>query len=121
MREIKTKANRPAPPDDLDGEALLEWDRICGDLDAAGRLDKTDRSIITLYCHRWAIYQAAMQHVVKFGPVVKHHNGVAGESPHYGVSRQEATQLRRLLADMGLTPTLRGMRASEADAGELEI
>lgn len=121
MRDTKAKANRPAPPEEIEGESLLEWDRLCADLEAAGRLDKTDRGIITLYCQTWAVYQLAMQHVVKFGPIVKHQNGVAGESPHYKASRETTNQLRRLLNDMGLTPAARGKGAAVADPGELEI
>jgi P27 family predicted phage terminase small subunit len=116
-----TKANRPRPPEDMDGEALLEWDRVCDELAAAGRLDSTDRALLTIYCQTWAIYQTVMRRVAKDGPVVKHNNGVAGASPFYTVSREMAGHLRRLLSDMGLTPAARGKGAATAGEEPLDV
>ena len=99
---------RPTPPDDLADEALLEWDRVCTALDAAGRLDAADRPLLVVYVHTWAIHHDMMRHVAKHGAIVKHHNGVAGQSPHYKTSREVAGMLRLLLADLGLTPLTRG-------------
>ena len=102
-----TSADRPQPPEDLDGEALLEWHRVSDELAAAGRLDKTDRAMLVLYVTTWAIYQDVMRHVTRFTSIVKHPNGVVGASPYYKVSRETFAQLRAVLNDMGLTYTSR--------------
>lgn len=99
--------NRPKAPPEVQGEALLEWERVCNELDAAGRLDKADRAVLVLYTQTWEIYIAAMRGVGAHGAVVKHPNGVAGPSPFYKVSRETAFQLQKLLADLGLTPAAR--------------
>src|SRR5689334_9981539 len=91
---------RPKPPDDLDGEALLEWQRICAELQAAGRLDKIDRAIITLYAETWAVNRAATIAVNKHGAVIKYPNGIPAASPFYKVQRESAAQLRGLLTDL---------------------
>jgi P27 family predicted phage terminase small subunit len=116
-------ADRPQAPPEITGEALLEWERICQELAAAGRLAKADRSILVLYCETWEVYRQAMHGVQSHGAIVKFANGVAGKSPFYTVSREAAAQLQKLLADMGLTPAARSkLKAAVADVpAELEI
>lgn len=115
--------NRPSPPPEIQGEALLEWDRVCDELAAAGRLDKADRAILTVYCLTWAIHEQAMRAVSNHGAIVKWPNGTAGPSPFYKVSRETANQLQKLLADMGLTPASRQKvkAVAEAPAEALEF
>ena len=113
----RARADRPRPPEDLDGEALLEWHRISEELDSLGLLDRADRAIMTLYARTWAQWHAANQHVTAFGAIVKGNNQVAGRSPFYTVVRETAAQLRGLLADMGLTPAARS-KAARGDKAE---
>jgi len=109
--------NRPIPPPEIQGPALAEWTRVCDELDAAGRLDRADRAVLIVYVQTWAVYQWATERVTAFGPVINHHNGVAGPSPFYKVSRETALQLQKLLADLGLTPAARHrMKAAAEEA-----
>lgn len=115
-------AGRPDPPEHLGGEGLLEWCRVCGELEALGTLATADRAILTLYVETWAVWRSASNHVATFGPIVKGSNQVAGRSPFYTVKKETAAQLRGLLADLGLTPAARGKGATTpAEAGDLEI
>lgn len=98
---------------------MLEWDRVCRELEADGR--PVDRALLTVYVQTWEIHAQVMRHVRKFGAVVKHHNGVAGASPHYKVSREVANQLRLMLAELGLTPAARGLKADGKPADDLEF
>lgn len=114
--------NRPKAPPEVQGEALLEWERVCDELDAAGRLDRADRAVLTLYAQTWEIYQQAMRAVSSHGAVVKWPNGTPGASPFYKVSRETAFQLQKLLADLGLTPAARTKVKAVAEVpAELEI
>lgn len=115
MANPTTKAERPNPPEELDGEALLEWHRICDELEAVGRLDKTDRAVLTLYAETWQTWRSAAKAVAKSGSVIRYPNNVVGPSPFYKVMRETGQQLRGLLADMGLTPTTRGAAAGDND------
>ena len=112
---------RPQPPDDLDGEALLEWGRVCDDLDALGTLDAADRAVLTLYVQTWQANQTVARHVMKFGPIAKQHNGVVGQTPHYKTMRETAALLRQLLADLGLTPASRPAAAPDDAPSELSF
>ena len=98
---------RPTPPENLDGEALLEWNRVCDELAELGALQKADRAALVLYVTTWAIHHEMMRHVEKHGAVVKWPNGVVGGSPYYKTSRECVAQLRGLLTDLGLTPLSR--------------
>jgi P27 family predicted phage terminase small subunit len=110
------------PPAELTGEARLEWDRIVEELAAAGRLDRTDRAIVSTYCLAWAAHQAAALQVARHGSVIKWPNGLPGPSPFYKVQKETATLLRGLLADLGLTPAARGLdRKKNDDAGALDF
>jgi P27 family predicted phage terminase small subunit len=110
---------RPRPPEDLDGEAFLEWNRLCDELEAVGRLEKADRAIILLAAQTYANWMIATQHVAKYGTIVKAHNGVAGRNPYYGVQKETSVLLRGLYADLGLTPATR-LRNATAMKGENE-
>lgn len=113
-------ANHPEKPEDLEGEALLEWDRICVELDTVGRLDPSARALLIIYVAAWELHHYAMMHVRKHGAVVKHHNGVPGPNPYYKVSRETANQLRAILVEMGLTPaTAAKGRKSEPEPMEI--
>ena len=108
---------RPAPPHGLDAEALAEWERVCGELETLGQLDKTDRAILTLYAQTWSINQAAAALVAQHGGhgVIKFPNGMTGQAPFYKTQKETAAQLRGLLNDLGLTPAARAAAAKPAD------
>jgi P27 family predicted phage terminase small subunit len=110
----KTKQNRPTPPDDLDGEALLEWHRVADELDAAGTLDRTDRAILSVYCRTWAVWSAAARVVAADGPVVLLPNNWPGQSPEAKVMDASGKQLDKLLDRLGLTPSSRKRSAGGA-------
>lgn len=111
---------RPATPDHLEGESLLEWERILDELNDAGKLETTDRALIVLYVTTWRRWREASRHVEEFGVVVKFGNGVPGPNPFYKIEEKEGRNLRALLVELGLTPSSRG-QGVEVDASELEI
>lgn len=117
----KTRTNRPIAPEELDGEALLEWQRVCDELDAIGRLDKTDRAVLMLYAETWQAWRAAAKAVAKGGSVIRYPNKTVGPSPFYKVMKELASQLRGLLNDLGLTPMSREQGGADDDDGDLEI
>ena len=114
-----SSVDRPPPPETLDGEALLEWDRVVSELEHADTLSKVHRAVLTLYAETWSTWNEARRHVVRFGSIIKHHNGVAGQNPHYKVMLEMGKQLRGLLDDLGLTPA--SSKAKKKTLGELDF
>jgi P27 family predicted phage terminase small subunit len=97
----------PQPPEELDGEALLEWHRVIEELEAVGHLHTADRGLLTLYVQTWSANQAVAKHVAQHGPIVKFNNGVVGQSPHYKTMRETALVLATLIDKLGLSPAAR--------------
>ena len=100
---MSTAANRPTPPDDLDGEALA----------STGQLAAADRALITLYCQTWAVNQQVAKHVAKFGAIIKWSNGVPGQSPWAKQQKETTAQLCKMLEQLNLTPSSRETAPTE--------
>lgn len=120
MSRDTANKKRPDPPEDIQDEALLEWHRVCGELEAIGKLATSDRAIISLYCKTWARWQAMSRNVDTFGPVVKFPNGYPGISPHYQVLKDCEAKLARLIVELGITPSQR-TSTNKPQPGELEF
>lgn len=122
---MEKNTNKPKPPEDMEGEALLEWHRVVAELAARGTLDSADRGILTVHCQTRAAHAVAAKHVAQFGPVIKWPNGVPGPSPFYKTMKECAAVLCGTLADMGLTPAARAKQKTPAaepeDADDLDL
>ncbi len=112
---------QPKPPEDMDGEALLEWHRVCAEMRSVGKLEACDRALLVLYTETWAVNRTASRIVAKRGPVGKLPNDVVCQTPFYKTQRETTAQLRRLLSDLGLTPASRSQIGAARIADELEI
>src|SRR5882724_3444135 len=94
-RMKKAKPKELTPPDDIQGDALAEWDRIIAEVQATGgELKPADRSILATYCRTWAINRDAAKHIQTYGSVIKYSNGVPGASPQYKIYEKTVPQLR---------------------------
>ena len=100
-------ADRPTAPDDLEGDALLCWHRLCDDLEAAGHLNTADRSVIALTARIEAGHLLAARHVGQWGPILPAHNKTIGRSPWASYMLDTAKQLATLYTLLGLTPAAR--------------
>jgi P27 family predicted phage terminase small subunit len=111
-----------ARPEDLTGDQVQEWDRICGELQtAAGEVNAADRSILIQYVQTWSINRSAAEHVNRYGTIIKWPNGQPGPSPFYKAWKETTALMRGLLSDLGLTPATRKPVAKEEDSGELDL
>lgn len=99
----------PPVPEELkaNARAVAEWGRITRELAAEGRLETSDRSVVTLHCLTWATYAEAAAIVAKDGPVMTYNNGMNGPSPAYKITQQLGPQVRALLETMGMTAASR--------------
>ena len=121
MKRKKRPAHFPEIPEDIDGESLLEWERIVKELDANGSLARTDRALITVYVETWAVHRQAARRVANEGSVLEYSNGNLGPSPYFKVMKETGVQLRRLLKDMQLTPSSRRGAEGAVEMEDLEI
>lgn len=115
MNAPQQKTARPPAPEELAGEALLEWERLCNELDQAGLLSTADRAIMTLHCQTWMVYRQTIEATHKYGAVIKWPNGIPGPGPFWKVASECTKMLRGTIRDLGLTPASRGFKANEKD------
>lgn len=113
MARKTNKRKFPKPPESLEGEALLAWERVWADLEAIKRADIADRALVEMYCRAWSRYLDADRVVSKIGVRETYANGQAGTPPEYKALLDAEKMCRNLLIDMGLTPT---SRAKSSDA-----
>lgn len=95
---------------------MLEWHRVADELDAGGRLDPSDRALLTLYARTWQAWNAAAKVVAIDGPVVLLPNNWPGQSAESKVMSDLGKQLGKLLDQLGLTPATRKPVADEQPA-----
>lgn len=108
MPHVPEPANAiPAPPADLDGEALVEWNRITPQLLAAGLLTQLDLAAVLAYCQVFGRWRDAEQHVKRQGSIVKSPSGYPMMNPHLSVANKALNQLRQLAGELGLSPSSR--------------
>lgn len=116
----------PPAPEALEGEALLEWQRIVAELEPARVLTKADRAALVVYCLTWAQMQDAAANIAKTGSIIKLPNGYPGPTPYLKVYHTCARLCTRLLAEFGATPSGRARipgpaGGGNADDDEIEI
>ncbi len=102
------KTKKPAPPKELSDEARAEWDRVVGELSRRGTITKSDRSLLMLYVQQWERNQDAAAKLRDSGHTRTYaHNGATGLSQDFKVLQDTTKLLRKLLADLRLTPASR--------------
>jgi P27 family predicted phage terminase small subunit len=117
MRKIK-------PPEELEGEALLEWDRVTTELTEIDGLKAADRAMVTQWCKVWQINHQCWQHVQKFGAILPAINKSLGRSPWYQTFMETEATLSKLADQLGLTRKARDYDrkpTTSEPAGELSF
>ena len=112
----------PSMPDDLDGEAAAEWERVVPEIEAMGLLATLDRGALIRYCRGWADWCELDQRLRATGMLVRgrRDDGLVRNPLWMMRSDIEAT-LRELGKQLGLTPASRlraGVKHELPDVGE---
>lgn len=111
----------PDCPPELKGDSRKEWDRISPLLLELGLLSKIDRSALSMYCQAWGQWLACQRRINSEG-LRKKVNGQIVPNPSHSIAIKLADQIRRWLAEFGLTPASRAKLHvnREADNDPLE-
>lgn len=104
--EPKPDVEIPECPEHLDAEAKAEWGRIAPELAALGILTRIDRAALAGYCQAWSRWVYAEQQLAKFGVIVKS-GGALAQSPYLPISNKALENMRKFLAEFGMTPSSR--------------
>jgi P27 family predicted phage terminase small subunit len=94
-------------PDLLDDVGREEWGRITSELQAAGVLARTDRSILMLYCDAFSRWLQARALLNRHGLTVPSANGTHKSNPAHAVARSAEETMLKALLELGCSPSAR--------------
>ena len=93
-----------SPPADLSAVARAEFDRLSDALSSTGALDRTDPRIVVSAARTHDLIERAFAELGDYKLTEASANGTLMPHPMLGVLNTLTMRLRRLWADMGLTP-----------------
>lgn len=114
-RAIKAPVEIPEPPDCLDTEARIEWDRVTVELFTLGLIARVDRAALTLYACAWSEWLRATAEIADTGHIILAPTGFPCLSPWLSVRNNAAKTIHSFLSEFGLSPAAR-MRLTEQKA-----
>lgn len=112
-KEPTPAAIRPKRPAWLDDEGAKAWDQLVPILERMRVLTEADGFALAVLCEAWARYRRATDMLNQYGDVypVKNPDGtlkMLRRSPYSAMQMELALNVRRMLAEFGLTPAARG-------------
>ena len=118
-KEPKPVGNKPKCPAWLSKEAKQVWKRTAAQLDAMSLLYAADQDILLSYAVAVVTYKQATQLVDQQGVLIEGRRDGQVTNPAVRVQRDQATLIRMLASELGLTPSSRSrLKAEEAEDGD---
>lgn len=111
----------PYVPRHLNDEARREWRRIVKLLMELGLYTEVDRAALAMYCQAWGRWVEAERELAKEGAVLTSCKGNLYQNPRLHVANKAWEQMRRILAEFGLTPSSRSRLVVSAGDRELSL
>ncbi len=111
-RPLNEEEPEPTPerlgcPEELNGEAAVEWHRMVDELYACGLLTKVDRAALMAYCMAYARWIVAEKNLRRTGTLVKRKDGAPMLSPYLAVVNDALKHMLAFMREFGLTPSSR--------------
>ena len=113
-------------PDDFDGEAAAEWERIVPDIEEMGLLALLDRGVLIRYCRGWANWIDIDEKLRATTLLIKGRGESVVRNPLWMMRSDIENTLEALGKQLGLTPAAR-LRAGvkhempEAGTGKVQV
>ena len=117
-KEPKPKKAKPKCPAWLNKEAKKIWKRTAEQLDAMSLLFEADQDILCSYAIAVVTYQQATKLVDEQGILVEGRRDGSVTNPAVRVQRDQATLIRMLASELGLTPSSRSRLKAEVAEDE---
>ena len=109
----------PRVPRHLNYEGKREWRRIVKLLLELGLYSEVDRAALAMYCQVWGRWVEAERKLAKDGEILTSKGtGNSYQNPWLHVANKTWDQMRKILAEFGLTPSSRSRLAVSARDGE---
>ena len=108
----------PKPPAFLNAVAKRHFRATAIQLAALGIMTEIDRDALALYAQAFATWRDAVLKLGESGPVHKTTAGNIIQHPHFGIANKASEQMRKMLAEFGMTPSSRTRIKTEGKEGE---
>jgi len=105
--QLRRPARAPYAPRWLSEEAKAEWRRIAPLLLEAGLLTEADYTALALYCQAYARWRKAEEKLAEQGEILESARGGLYQNPWLAVANRAWDQIRKSLAEFGMTPSSR--------------
>lgn len=106
-KEPKPTLPLPSPPLVLEGEAMAEWNRVCGELSALGLLTGIDMAVLAGYCQAFSVWVDAVGKVKTLGILIRTSNGNVIQNPAVGTMNRQYEIILKACAVLGMDPSSR--------------
>ena len=118
--KVPVPTSVPYAPRFLSKEGKAEWRRMVKFLIDAGLYSEVDRAALAMYCSAWARWVAAERKIAELGSLVRTTDkGYEHQSAWVSISNKAADQLRKMIAEFGLSPAQRS-RVVAMDRGDID-
>ncbi len=94
------------PPGRLDAREKQIWKLVANEL-PPGVLAVVDQFIVAAFCVAVALHEAASEKLKNSPMVIKSKNGQVMQSPYFGIVNRQASMIKTLGAELGLSPLAR--------------
>lgn len=97
----------PPAPDYLQGQALIEWDRITTELAAKQIITHVDMAIVAIYAQTWADLIHHTEALANEDEIITSTRGIPQINPRIKLVNQIKDQVAKYSSELGITPTAR--------------
>jgi P27 family predicted phage terminase small subunit len=104
---VPVPTSAPYAPRHLGHEAKREWRRMATILLEAGLYSEVDRAALAMYCQAWGRWVEAERELAKGDTILEGPNGGMYQSAWLSVANKAQDQLRKMIAEFGLSPAQR--------------
>lgn len=112
----------PYVPRFLCDEGKKEWRRIVGILVEIGLYTEIDRAALAMYCQAWGRWLTAEARIDESGgPVLVSDRGNPYQNPWQSEANRRYEQMRKALAEFGLSPAARSRVRAVERAEQLSL
>lgn len=119
--EARPDPSRPNAPRWLGQAAKREWKRVASRLHQAGLLTYIDRSLLAAYCQAYGRWVEAELQLKTQPLVVISDKGNLYQNPWVGVARAAMTDMIKIAAEFGMSPSARSRIRVAPQAEQLSL
>jgi P27 family predicted phage terminase small subunit len=94
----------PTPPDYLDDDAIIEWERVTPLLYSQGLISELDMAMLAGYCTSYSTWVKAERDVQKYGLTRETSTGSLVQTPYLNIANSTKKLMKDFAVQFGMSP-----------------